>query len=230
MNKTILLVDDEEEILELVEIYLHNESFRVVKATNGQEALEKMNEHTIDLVILDQMMPVMDGITACTQIRKKFNTPIIMLSAKNDAVDKISGLSMGADDYVGKPFIPMELIARVKSQLRRTEMAAPIAKENENEIVVDELKINTACHEITVRGQKVSLTPTEFGIVEALARNKGHVLSMKVLYETVWNQTFYEAENTVMVHVRKVREKIEENPKQPRYIKTVWGVGYKMDV
>lgn len=230
MTKTVLLVDDEQEIVDLIEIYLHNENFRVIKAKNGEEALSMLSLHEVDLIVLDQMMPVMDGITACAIMRKKYTTPIIMLSAKSDVVDKISGLSMGADDYLGKPFIPMELIARIKSQLRRVEMASPLHQNSVDEIIVDELKINTASHEITVRGQKITLTPTEFGIVEVLAKNRGNVLSMKKIYENVWNQSFYEAENTVMVHVRKVREKIEENPKQPKYIKTVWGVGYKMDV
>jgi len=228
-KETILLVDDEKEILDLLEIYLTNDGYAIMKAYNGWEALDILQKHEIDLVILDIMMPKMDGIQACLKIREQKNMPIIMLSAKSQDMDKIMGLSTGADDYVTKPFNPLELLARVKSQLRRyTRLNIPVIKKD-NEIEVEDLLINTATHEVKIEGRDVKLTPREFAILELLARNRGMVFSIERIYESVWGEAFFESDNTVMVHIRKIREKIEENPRQPKYIKTVWGVGYKIE-
>ncbi len=229
VQETILVVDDEKEIRNLIEVYLKNEGYKVLKASNGLEALEIMQNNRIHLIILDIMMPKMDGIEACMKIREKNNMPIIMLSAKNQDMDKILGLSSGADDYMSKPFNPMELVARVKSQLRRYMKLKSIDKLDEDLLEIDELVINVASHEVKVRNEDVRLTPREFAVLELLARNPGLVFSIERIYEAVWNEDFYEAENTVMVHIRKIREKIEEDPRKPRYIKTVWGVGYKFE-
>lgn len=227
-REAILLVDDEKEIIELIEIYLKNEGYVLYKASNGLEALEILRCTPVDLIILDVMMPEMDGIQACMKIREKNNTPIIMLSAKSQDIDKISGLSIGADDYVTKPFNPLELVARVKSQIRRYKLLNTHSVSAEDEIVIDDLVINTATHTVTVGDQEVKLTPREFDILKLLAVNQGIVLSMDKIYEEVWNEPFMESKNTVMVHIRKLREKIEKDTQHPAYIKTVWGIGYKM--
>lgn len=230
-QETILLVDDEVEIVELLDIYLSNEGYRLLKAFDGMEALECLAQEKVDLIILDVMMPRMDGIAACMKIREERNMPIIMLSAKNADMDKILGLSIGADDYVGKPFNPLELVARVKSQLRRYHKLnrdAP-ARTNERELVFEDLLIDTLRHEVSVDNRKVKLTPREFSILELLARHQGQVLSMEQIYLKVWNEPFLDGGNTVMVHVRNIRDKIELDAKQPRYVQTVWGIGYKLD-
>ncbi|MDF2924986.1 MAG: DNA-binding response regulator [Paenibacillaceae bacterium] len=227
--ETILLVDDEKEIIDLLEIYLANDGYSILKAADGLEALDILNRQEVDLIILDIMMPRMDGIQACLKIREQKNMPIIMLSAKSQDMDKIMGLSTGADDYVTKPFNPLELMARVKSQLRRyTRLNVPAVR-RDNEIEIDELIINTATHEVKVDGRDVKLTPREFAILELLGRNRGMVFSIERIYESVWGEAFFESDNTVMVHIRKIREKTEDNPRQPKYIKTVWGVGYKIE-
>jgi DNA-binding response OmpR family regulator len=230
-KETILLVDDEQEIVKLLDIYFTNEGYRLLKAYNGAEALEWLQKEDVDLIILDVMMPQMDGIAACMKIREERRMPIIMLSAKNTDMDKIYGLSIGADDYVGKPFNPLELIARVKSQLRRyhrfNKEAPPQA--DEGVLAFEDLVVDTVKHEVRVDGRLVKLTPREFAILELLARHQGKVLSMEQIYNSVWNEPFLDGGNTVMVHVRKIREKIEIDPKRPRYVQTVWGVGYKLD-
>ncbi|MDQ0087059.1 DNA-binding response OmpR family regulator [Paenibacillus anaericanus] len=226
---TILLVDDEKEIIQLMDIYLKNEGYKLLKAADGLEALELLGRHQVDLIILDVMMPRMDGIEACMKIRESKNMPIIMLSAKGQDMDKIAGLSIGADDYVTKPFNPLELVARVKSQLRRYQQLSGPQRQDENEIVIEELVINISTHTVTVEGQEVQLTPREFAILKLLAINRGIVLSMERIYQEVWNEPFMESKNTVMVHIRKIREKIEKDNQNPRYIKTVWGIGYKID-
>lgn len=227
--ETILLVDDEKDIVDLLEIYLSNDGYSILKASNGLEALDILNRQEVDLIILDLMMPKMDGIQACLKIREQKNMPIIMLSAKTQDMDKIMGLSTGADDYVTKPFNPLELLARVKSQLRRyTRLNVPSAIKD-NELEVDDLIINISTHEVKIEGRDVKLTPREFAILELLARNRGIVFSIERIYESVWGEAFFESDNTVMVHIRKIREKTEENPRQPKYIKTVWGVGYKIE-
>lgn len=230
----ILIVDDEKEIRDLVEIYLKGEGYSTIKAADGEEALIVLkNDKNIDLVILDIMMPKLNGIEACLKIREEREMPIIMLSAKSEDVDKILGLNMGADDYLTKPFNPLELVARVKSQLRRYHKFSNSSKldtnEVENKIIIDELEINLDTHEVKSSGRDIKLTPTEFDILVLLASNRGKIFSIENIYESVWNQEFMESDNTVMVHIRKIREKIEENSRKPRYVKTVWGVGYKID-
>ncbi|AEI45156.1 response regulator transcription factor [Paenibacillus mucilaginosus] len=226
---TILIVDDEKDIIDLIEIYLRNEGYRLLRAANGLEALSVLEKEDVDLIVLDIMMPKMDGIEACLKIRESRNMPIIMLSAKSQDMDKILGLGTGADDYMTKPFNPLELIARIKSQLRRYTRLNVAAPSREHEIEVDDLTINTATHEVKLDGREIKLTPREFAILELLARNRGTVWSIERIYETVWKETYLDSDNTVMVHIRKIREKIEDNPRKPRFIKTVWGVGYKVE-
>ncbi|MDD7792812.1 response regulator transcription factor [Clostridium sp. 'White wine YQ'] len=237
-KEKVLIVDDEKEIRDLVDIYLKGEGFETIKAGDGEEALKILSDEEVDLVILDIMMPKVDGIEACLKIREEKNIPIIMLSAKTQDIDKILGLNTGADDYVTKPFNPLELIARVKSQLRRfkrlnqaiiNEETGFKVKENSNVIQADELVINLESHQIFLNDEEVKLTPIEFDILALLAKNKGKVFSIENIYESVWNEQFIQSDNTVMVHIRKIREKLEENPRNPKYIKTVWGVGYKID-
>lgn len=228
-KKTILVVDDEKDIREIIEIYLMNEGYNIVLACDGIEALEKLKKEKIDLIILDIMMPKLDGIRTCLKIREEKKMPIIMLSAKSDDSDKILGLNIGADDYIIKPFNPLELVARVKSQLRRITSFSEVKEVNNEEICIDGLRINKANREVYVDDRNVRLTPREFDILELLASNRGRVLSTEQIYEKVWNEPFYNSENTVAVHIRNIREKIEINPKEPKYIKLVWGVGYKIE-
>lgn len=230
IKETILIVDDEKEIRDLIGIYLENEGFKVIKAYNGLEALEILETEEVDLIILDIMMPKMDGIKACLKIREDKNMPIIMLSAKSEDMDKILGLTSGADDYLTKPFNPLELIARIKSQIRRYTKLNNIKKVKHEEIIeIDDLVINTNSHEVRIGNKLINLTKREFEILELLANNRGMVFSTEKIYENVWQEQFYESDNTVMVHIRKIREKIEENNRKPKYIKTVWGVGYKIE-
>jgi len=222
-------VDDEKEIRDLVGIYLANENYRVLKASNGIEALKLLGSEEVDLIILDVMMPDMDGIEACMKIREDKNMPIIMLSAKSEDMDKIMGLTTGADDYVTKPFNPLELLARVKSQLRRYKRLNTTIEKKDDIIEIEDLVINTNTHEVRVGDKEAKLTPREFEILYLLAKNKNMVFSIEKIYSMVWKEDFFESDNTVMVHIRKIREKIEENPRKPRFIKTVWGVGYKIE-
>ncbi len=226
---TLLLVDDEKEIIDLLEIYLKNEGYRLLRASSGVEALNVLQKEDVDLIVLDIMMPKMDGIEACLKIREQKHMPIIMLSAKSQDMDKILGLSTGADDYVTKPFNPLELIARIKSQLRRYTRLNVQRPNKEHELEIDELTINTATHEVKLDGRDIKLTPREFAILELLARHRGTVWSIEKIYEAVWKEAYFDSDNTVMVHIRKIREKIEENPRKPKFIKTVWGVGYKVE-
>lgn len=230
-KEVILIVDDDIEIANLIAIYLQNEGYEVIKAENGLRALEVLNSTNVDLILLDIMMPQMDGIQACMKIREEKNMPIIMLSAKTEDMDKILGLTAGADDYIGKPFNPLELIARVKSQLRRYKKfnGSNSNVVSENIIEIDELSINTDTHQVKVGEREVKLTPREFGILELLARNKGIIFSNEKIYERVWKEEFFKSDNTVMVHIRKLREKLEDDSRNPKYIKTVWGVGYKVE-
>lgn len=225
----ILIADDEDDIRDLLEIYLKSEGFEVATAVDGYDALQILKARDFDLIILDIMMPRLDGIQTCIKIRQAKGIPIIMLSAKSEDMDKILGLNTGADDYVTKPFNPLEVVARVKSQLRRYTRLNDYMPKSQDEIVIGGLLINTASHQVKVDGKDIKLTPTEFSILEVLARNKGRVLSIENIYEDVWKEPFYESENTVAVHIRNIREKIEINPKEPRYVKVVWGVGYKID-
>ncbi|MGE5677859.1 MAG: response regulator transcription factor [Pseudomonadota bacterium] len=230
-KSSILIIDDVEEIVGLVEVYLQNEGFSVYKAMNGEEGLSILENNGVDLVILDIMMPGIDGLETCRRIRQKFSIPVIMLSAKTQDMDKILGLGIGADDYMTKPFNPMELVARVKSQLRRYLYFNHNGKrEEDNSLVrIRELTINRRNHSVSVFDKELSLTPTEYEILLLLAGNPGTVYSAEEIFESVWKEKYYEANNTVMVHIRRLREKIEENPKEPKLLETVWGVGYKIE-
>lgn len=224
----ILVCDDEQEIAEAIAIYLRNEGYKVYKASNGAEALTLLEQETIHLVIMDIMMPVMDGMRATLKIRERSNVPVIMLTAKTEDTDTILGLNMGADDYIAKPFKPLELIARVKSQLRRYTALGGRAPEP-GLIRTGGLTIDDARKEVTVDGEPVKLTPVEYKILRLLCENAGRVFSIDQLYEQVWNEPAFNPENTVAVHIRRIREKIEINPKEPKYLKVVWGIGYKVE-
>lgn len=230
-NCGILIIDDVEEIVELIEVYLQNERYRVFKASSGLDGLSLLETESIHLVILDIMMPGIDGLETCRKLRQKTDIPVIMLSAKSQDMDKILGLGIGADDYMTKPFNPMELVARVKSQLRRyMYFAAHSNHDNDMDTIrIRELTINRKSHAVFIYDRAVSLTPTEYDILLLLAVNQGKVFSAEEIFEKVWKEKYLEANNTVMVHIRRLREKIEENPKEPRLIETVWGVGYKID-
>ena len=226
---TVLVVDDDKEIRDGIEIYLKNEGYHVLKAGDGVEALNVLDQSDVHLIILDIMMPNMDGITATFKIREQKNIPILMLSAKSESTDKIHGLSVGADDYVTKPFHPLELMARVKSMLRRYTQLGPI-NGVETESRDEGLKLDTNAKAVRVDGELVKLTPIEYKITELLWKNAGRVFSIQEIYELVWNEEAYNAENIVAVHIRKIREKIEDNPKNPKYLKVVWGLGYKIEL
>lgn len=224
----VLVVDDEDEIRDAIEIYLKNEDIEIYKAKDGIDALSILAEEEIHLIIMDLMMPRMDGIKATFKIRESKNIPIIMLSAKSEDTDKILGLNIGADDYITKPFNPLELIARVKSQLRRYINLGNY-KTDDNELNVRGLVLNKDSKIVTIDGDEVKLTPLEFGILELLIENKGRVFSIEEIYEKVWKEPSYNVENTVAVHIRRIREKIEINPREPKYLKVVWGIGYKIE-
>lgn len=230
-SETILVVDDEKEIADLVEIHLVSDGFQVEKAYSAAEGLRILEQKEVKLVILDIMMPGMDGIEMCKEIRKNSTVPIIFLSAKSSDLDKIVGLGSGADDYVSKPFNPLELMARVKSQLRRYTQLNPNAmdKDSSKEIQLENLMIQKETHRVVAFGREVKLTPIEFDILYLLASNLGRVFSTDEIFERVWNEKMYEANNTVMVHIRRIREKTELDSRNARIIKTVWGVGYKID-
>lgn len=228
MNGRILIVDDDKEIRHLISVYLENEGLDTKQAETAMGALDLLEKQEFDLILLDIMMPEMDGIEACMKIREERHMPIIMLSAKSEDMDKIQGLTSGADDYITKPFNPLELIARVKSHLRRYKKYNLESEGEKNVIVLGDLRIDTDTRLVYVGDKEIRLTPKEFDILELLARNKGIVMSVSKIYESVWKEDFFKSDNTVMVHITKIREKIEEEPKKPIYIKTIWGVGYKI--
>ena len=226
----ILVCDDDKEIVEAIEIYLSQEGYKVLKAYDGEEALKLLDKHKVDLLIIDVMMPRLDGIRATLKIREKQNMPIIILSAKSEDADKILGLNVGADDYMTKPFNPLELTARVKSQLRRYTQLGNLAKEEKEAVYVcGGLVVNDDLKTVTVDGEPVKLTPIEYNILVLLIKNQGKVFSIEQIYENIWNEDAIGVDNTVAVHIRHIREKIEINPKEPRYLKVVWGVGYKIE-
>ena len=226
----ILVVDDDKEIVGAIEIYLKNEGYKIYKAYDGEEALNIINNNEIHLVILDIMMPKKDGLETLEEIRKDKSLPVILLSAKSEDYDKIGGLNEGADDYITKPFNPLELIARVKSHLRRYVSLGTIKKEEDDNVYsTGELVLNDDTKKVTVDGKEVKLTATEFNILKFLIQNKGKVYSIPDIYENVWKEEGFGAENIIAVHIRHIREKIEINPKEPRYLKVIWGVGYKIE-
>lgn len=226
----ILVCDDDKEIVRAIGIYLKNEGYRVLEAYDGIEALDILRKEEIHLIIMDIMMPRMDGMQATVRIREEKNIPIIMLSAKSEDYDKIGGLGAGADDYVTKPFNPMELMARVKSQLRRyTTLGSMNQPRNEKTFQSGGLILNDDTKEVTVDGTEVRLTPTEYRILALLTANAGRVYTIYQIYDAVWEEPAFNPENTVAVHIRHIREKIEINPKEPRYLKVVWGTGYKIE-
>ncbi len=227
----ILVVDDDREIVRAISINLQNEGYRVIEAYDGLQALDALNTQDVHLILLDIMMPKLDGLSATMKIRQQKNIPIIILSAKSEDSDKILGLSIGADDYVTKPFNPMELMARVKSQLRRYMTLGDVNMNGKEGKILrtGRLAFDTDTRTLTADGNPVRLTATETKIVELLMKNMGRTFPAEEIYERVWNEVAYSVENTVMVHIRRIREKIEINPKEPEYLKVVWGIGYKID-
>ena len=226
----VLVVEDDKEIREGVEIYLKSQGYEVFQAADGAEGLDVIEREDIHLAIVDIMMPVMDGISMVVKLREKYDFPVIFLSAKSEDADKILGLNVGADDYVTKPFNPLELVARVKSQLRRyTRLGAAIPVENAHIYETGGLSINDDLKEVRVDGDVVKLTPIEYNILLLLMKNQGRVFSINQIYENIWNEEAVAADNTVAVHIRHIREKIEINPREPRYLKVVWGLGYKVE-
>ncbi len=229
-NINILVVDDDREIAQAIEIYLKNEGYNVFKAYDGLEAINVASKEDLHLIIMDIMMPKLDGMQATMRIREEKNIPIIMLSAKSEDYDKITGLNVGADDYITKPFNPLELIARVKSQIRRyTNLGSMAGVETKDVYKNGGLVIDDTTKQVTIDGEEVQLTPTEYGILKFLTQNAGKVFSIEQIYEHVWDEPAFNPENTVAVHIRRIREKIEIDPKNPRYLKVVWGVGYKVE-
>lgn len=230
MNYTILVVEDDKEINDAIEIYLKTQGYKVLKAYNGQEGLDILEKETIHLAIIDIMMPVMDGVQMTMKLRESYNFPVIMLSAKSEDIDKITGLNIGADDYVTKPFVPMELLARVSAQLRRyTHYLSATKKKNATQtLLVGGLEINLDTKLVMIDGNPIKVTPIEFKILQLLMEYPGKVFSAENIYESVWKEDAISTD-TVMVHIRNLREKIEIDPKNPRYLKVVWGVGYKIE-
>ena len=225
----ILVCDDDKEIVDAIEIYLQQEGYQIYKAYDGEQAIKVLKEMNIQLLIIDIMMPRLDGIHATLKIREFSSVPIIFLSAKSEDTDKILGLNMGADDYITKPFNPLELVARVKSNLRRYTQLGSLNVENNALYQVGGLCMNDDTKEVTVDGEPEKLTPIEYNILFLLVKNQGKVFSIDQIYENIWNEEAIGADNTVAVHIRHIREKIEINPKEPRYLKVVWGVGYKVE-
>ena len=232
MNKkknTILVCDDDREIVDAIEIYLSQEGYRILKAYDGVQAVEMLEQEDVQLLLIDIMIPKLDGLRATLKIREKSSIPIIILSAKSEDADKILGLNIGADDYVTKPFNPLELVARVKSQLRRYTKLGNAMDENQKIYQTGGLVMNDDLKEVTVDGEPVKLTPIEYNILLLLVKNQGKVFSINQIYESIWNEDAIGADNTVAVHIRHIREKIEINAKEPRYLKVVWGIGYKVE-
>jgi len=228
MDEKILIIDDDEEIRNVISIYMKNEGYHPLPAEDALKAIKLLETNKVDLIILDIMMPKMDGIKACLKIREENNMPIIIISAKDSDADIIYGLTSGADDYITKPFNPLELVARVKSQLRRYKNLNPKSNNQGDIIEIGDMTIDTLRHTVTIADRDVKLTSKEFDILELLARNQNVVFSVEKIYEAVWKEPFFKSENTVMVHIMNIREKTEPNPRKPIYIKTVWGIGYKI--
>lgn len=228
MQMKILIVDDEKEIADLIELYLKNEGYETMKCFTGSQALKAVENEEFDLAILDLMLPDVDGFSVCSFIRKSYKYPVIMLTARTQDIDKITGLTLGADDYVTKPFNPLELTARVKAHLRRYKQYNG-EPENKNVFETGGLRIESDTHRCFLFNEEIPLTPTEFGIILLLCENAGKVVSTEDIFEKVWGEKYLDSNNTVMVHIRRIREKLREPSRNPRYVKTVWGVGYKID-
>ncbi len=232
MGEKVLIVDDEQEIADLVAVYLESEGYEVYKFYTAKEALACIKTTELDLAILDVMLPQVNGFTICQKIRKKYHYPVIMLTAKDEEIDKITGLTLGADDYITKPFHPLEMVARVKAQLRRYKRYNPAttAKEEEHILYHAGLTINIQSHECTLNEKKLDLTPTEFEILRILCQQKGKVVSSEALFHEIWKDEYYQkSNNTITVHIRHLREKLSDSAERPKYIHTVWGVGYKIE-
>lgn len=225
MGKNILVVDDDKDIRELIAVYMKTENFNVDNASNGEEALKLIEGKKYDLVILDIMMPKVDGLQTLIEIRKSYTMPVIFLTAKDEEIDMIKGLALGADDYIAKPFSSMELIARVKSHLRRYTI---FNNSDKSLITIGDLKVDTDMRSVVVEGKEINLTPTEYKILELLCKNRGMIFSVEQIYENIWRDKYVVGDTSIMVHITKLRQKIEKDPKTPEYIKTVWGVGYKI--
>ena len=225
----VLICDDQPDIVNALKIYLTPEGYQLFEAGSGKEALEIVKNNNIHLILLDIMMPVMDGITATARIREFSNAPIILISAKSETEDKVLGLNVGADDYITKPFVPVEVLARVRSQLRRYAKLGSQPVSSDNSLTIGGITLDDRTKSVVVEGETVSLTPTEYAILHLLMRNPGKVFSTKTLYESVWQEAALGSEGAVAVHIRHLREKIEINPSEPRYLKVVWGQGYKME-
>ena len=230
MNKKILIVDDEQEIADLVALYLENENFQVFKFYSAKDALRCIDNETLDMAILDVMLPDMNGFEICRKIREKYNYPVIMLTAKGEEVDKVTGLTLGADDYITKPFLPLELVARVKAQLRRYKRYNTGKEESSDVLIHSGLVINVKNHECTLNEKPLSLTPTEFSILRILVEKKGNVVSSEELFHEIWGDEYFsKSNNTITVHIRHLREKMGDSFEDPKYIKTIWGCGYKIE-
>lgn len=231
MSEKILIVDDEKEIADLVTLYLQNENFEVLQYNTGMEALECIKNNILDLAILDIMLPDMSGLKICQKIRESYNYPVIMLTAKGEEIDKITGLTMGADDYITKPFLPLEMVARVKAQLRRYKRYNQVEIEEEGILVQGGLILNIKTHQCTLNEKELTLTPTEFSILRILCQSRGNVVSAEELFHEIWGNEYYsKSNNTITVHIRHLREKMNDSFEKPKYIKTVWGCGYKIEV
>lgn len=232
MSGKILVVDDEKEIADLVTLYLENENFTVIKCYTAMDALRCIEEETLDMAILDVMLPGMSGLELCRKIREKYQYPVIMLTAKGEEIDKITGLTLGADDYITKPFLPLEMVARVKAQIRRyTRYNQSENKKREEDVIVHSgLVLNIKTHECTLNERPLALTPTEFSILRILCQQKGNVVSAEELFREIWGDEYYsKSNNTITVHIRHLREKMRDSFEEPKYIKTVWGCGYKIE-
>ena len=229
MGERILIVDDEEEIADLLEVYLANEGFDVIKFYCGQAALDFLQQNAVDLALLDVMLPDMDGFSICRKIREKWFFPVIMLTARVEDTDKIKGITMGADDYITKPFNPLEVIARVRGQLRRANKYNKPVQEEEECFEIDGLEVRAKNHICRLYGREISLTPIEFSILLYLCQHRGKVVTSEELFENVWKEKYLDSNNTVMAHIARIREKLQENARKPKFIKTVWGVGYKIE-
>ena len=228
-RRKVLIVDDDKEIVDLIELYLAGESYDILKAYDGKECLSILQKETISLLALDIMMPKLDGLAVCRQVREKSNIPIILITAKTQPLERVQGLSAGADDYITKPFHPLELVARIKAQMRRYTELNPYYEKVIQEIIIRDLVINVNEHTVTKNDKLIQLTPKEFNILLLLAQNRGQVFSSEQLFESVWKEEAFEQDNTIMVHIRKLRDKLGDDARKPKYIHTVWGVGYKIE-